>query len=97
MTEAVQTPAHMARHLPDLCERLGKVTGRPVIDNTGLTGDYLIVLTYHPLTSPNGDPSDAASNIFSELRDQLGLRLEAQRGVVEILKIASLDKVPTEN
>jgi len=87
----------MARHLPDLCERLGKVAGRPVIDKTGLNGDYLIVLTYVPFASTNGDPADSASNIFSAVRDQLGLRLESQRGVVEILKIDSVDKVPTEN
>jgi hypothetical protein len=28
----------MARTLPDLCERVGRVTGRPVIDKTGVTG-----------------------------------------------------------
>jgi hypothetical protein len=37
----------MARHLPDLCERIGKVTGRPVIDKTGLDGDYMIHLVAH--------------------------------------------------
>jgi len=87
----------MARRLPDLCERLGKVTGRPVIDKTGLDGDYMIVLTYPPLNSTDGDPSEPASDIFAAVRDQLGLRLEAQRGAVEILKIASVDKIPTEN
>ena len=87
----------MARHLPDLCERLGKVAGRPVIDKTGLNGDYVIVLTYVPFASTNGDPADSTSDIFSAVRDQLGLKLESQRGVVEILKIDSVDKVPTGN
>ena len=87
----------LAKHVPDLCERIGKVTGRPVIDKTGLDGDYLIELTYDPFSSTDGDPTAPASNIFSAVRDQLGLRLEAQRGVVDILKIASVDKVPTEN
>jgi uncharacterized protein (TIGR03435 family) len=87
----------MARHLPDLCERIGKVTGRPVIDKTGLDGDYMIVLTYLPFGSLNSDPSDAASDILSAVRDQLGLRLQSQRGAVDVLKIESVDKVPTEN
>lgn len=87
----------MARHLPDLCERIGKITGRPVIDKTGLVGDYMIVLTYLPFGSMNSDPSDPASEIFSAVRDQLGLRLQAQRGAVDVLKIDSVDKVPTEN
>jgi uncharacterized protein (TIGR03435 family) len=87
----------MARHLPDLRERLGKVTGRPVIDKTGLDGDYLIVLTYLPLGSTNNDSSDPSSDIFSAVRNQLGLKLESQRGLVDVLKIDSVDKVPTEN
>ena len=87
----------MARHLADLCERIGKVTGRPVIDKTGLDGDYMIVLTYLPFGSTNSDPSDPASDIFSAVRDQLGLRLQSQRGVLDVLKIESVDKVPTEN
>ena len=87
----------MARHMPDLCERIGKVTGRTVIDKTGLEGDYMIVLNYLPFGSLNSDPSDADSDIFSAVRDQLGLRLQSQRGVVDLLKIESVDKVPTEN
>lgn len=87
----------MARHLPDLCERLAKVTGRPVIDKTDLTGDYMIVLSYLPFGSLNGEPSDPAADIFAALRDQLGLRLEPQRGMVDILKIDSINKVPTAN
>ena len=87
----------MARYLPDLCERIGKVTGRPVIDRTGLDGDYMIVLTYLPFNSNNSDPSDVASNIFSAVRDQLGLRLQSQRGVVDVLKVDSVDKIPVEN
>lgn len=87
----------MARHLPDLCERIGKVTGRPVIDKTGLDGDYLIVLTYLAFGSTNSDPSSPASDIFSAVRDQLGLQLQSRRGVVDVLKIDSIDKVATEN
>jgi len=87
----------MARHLPDLCERLGKVAGRPVINKTGLNGDYLIVLTYLPSISTDGDPADSASDIVAAVRDQLGLKLESQRGMVEVLKIESVDKVPTGN
>jgi uncharacterized protein (TIGR03435 family) len=87
----------MARHMPDLCERLGKVTGRPVIDKTGLDGDYMIVLTYPPFSAANGDLSEGTGDIFSALRDQLGLKLEAQRGNVEVLRIDRVEKVPTGN
>lgn len=83
----------MVRHMPDLCERIGKVMGRPVIDKTGLTGDYSIVLTYVPLGATGGEAAD----IRSAVREQLGLRVEPQRGAVEILKIDSIEKVPTAN
>jgi uncharacterized protein (TIGR03435 family) len=87
----------MARHLQDLCERLGMVTGHPVIDKTGLGGDYQIELTYLPYGSSDTDPSDAALEIFSAVRNQLGLRLDPQRAKVDVLKIQSVDKVPTQN
>jgi uncharacterized protein (TIGR03435 family) len=87
----------MAKTLQDLCEGLGKATVRPVIDKTGLTGRYVIVLTYLPLGSVNSDPSDPASDVFSAVRDQLGLRLEPQRARVNILKVDRIDKLPTEN
>ena len=87
----------MARHLQDLCERLGKVTGRPVIDETGLDGDFQIELTYLPFSSLLGDPADPASDVFAAVRNQLGLKLEARRGTVDILKIDSVDKIPTRN
>ncbi len=83
----------MARHIPDLCERIGKVVGQPVIDKTGLDGDYLIRLTY-----PRFDSGDAeVPNIFAAVRDQLGLRLESQRAMVDTLKIVSIDRTPTAN
>jgi uncharacterized protein (TIGR03435 family) len=81
----------MARTLYDLCERLGKVAGRPVIDKTGLTGKYVIVLTYSPLDSANSE------DIFTAVREQLGLRLVSQRAPLDVLKVDSLDKVPTVN
>ena len=42
------------------------------------------------------DPSGAAT-IFSALREQLGLRLEARKGPVDLLVIDSVQKTPTEN
>ena len=87
----------MVRHMQDLCERLGTVTGRPVVDKTGLKGDYMIALTYRLISSTNSDSSDAATDIFSAVRDQLGLRLESQRGKVKVLKIEGVDKIPTAN
>ena len=49
--------------------------------------------------SPEGaaqDPSGAGT-IFSALKEQLGLRLEARKGPVDLLVIDSVRKTPTEN
>ena len=49
--------------------------------------------------SPEGaaqDPSGAAT-IFSALKEQLGLRLEARKGPVDLLVIDNVQKTPTEN
>jgi uncharacterized protein (TIGR03435 family) len=49
--------------------------------------------------SPEGaaqDPSGPAT-IFSALKEQLGLRLEARKGPVDLLVIDSVQKTPTEN
>ena len=57
----------------------------------------MIALKYRLISSTNNDSSDAATDIFSAVREQLGLRLESQRGVVDILKIEGVEKVPTAN
>jgi uncharacterized protein (TIGR03435 family) len=39
----------------------------------------------------------SGADIRSAVRKQLGLRVQPQRGAVEILKIDSIEKVPTRN
>jgi len=78
---------------------------RPVVDRTGLVGNFDITLTWAPdapATTPNAvevpardDPSDAT--IFTALREQLGLRLQAGKEPLEVLVIDHAEKVPTEN
>jgi uncharacterized protein (TIGR03435 family) len=61
---------------------------RPVVDKTGLTGTYDYTIEATPnfrLRDGTDDPNDIT--IFSAVQDQLGLRLEAQRAMVEILVV----------
>jgi len=64
---------------------------------TGLAANYRFVLYFTP-EGLNINP-DAGSNpcIFGVLQEQLGLRLEARKGPVELLVIDHAEKVPTEN
>jgi len=80
---------------------LSAVTGRPVVDKTGLTGKYDFVLEWTPdlgAAGPDGanSPEPSGPTIFTALQEQLGLRLEAQKGPVENIVIDRAEK-PSEN
>jgi uncharacterized protein (TIGR03435 family) len=73
---------------------LGLVLRRPVIDKTGLTGEFTFELRFAP---PNANPGDtSAPSITTAFQEQLGLRLEDTRGPVEGLVIDAIER-PTEN
>lgn len=69
----------------------GRVLDRPVLDQTGIQGEFDIKLEWTPEESPDGGPS-----IFAALQEQLGLKLEAQKGMVEMLVIDHAEK-PSAN
>ena len=78
-----------------LAQGLIQLVGRPVIDRTGLTGYYDYTLTWmpEPGIGPPGPPVDPdAPNIFTAVQEQLGLKLEAGRGPVEVVVIDRLEK-----
>jgi bla regulator protein blaR1 len=74
--------------------------GRPVVDRTGLTGVFDIKLEFAPeppvpLPDAGTDrpPNDTAGpSIFTAVQEQLGLRLESSRGLVETLVIDHAEK-----
>ena len=83
---------------------------RPLVDKTGLTGMFDFDLHYDgaaatPLpgrgrataVSPDApsDPARAVS-IFTALQEQLGLRLDPQRGAVDVFAVVSAE-LPTDN
>jgi uncharacterized protein (TIGR03435 family) len=80
--------------------------GRPVIDKTGLKGVFDISLNWtpeNPLAAGRNDPDARATenvigpDIFRALQQQLGLRLESQKGPVEFLVIDRAERVPMKN
>ena len=72
---------------------LSHPVGYPVVDKTGITGNYDIKLSYAPANDPNSNLPD----LFTALQEQLGLKLESQKVLVEILVIDHVDRIPTEN
>ncbi len=86
-----------------LAAQLARVTGRVVLDKTGLAGRYDIALRWTPDNGLpdkiNGASSPEETNgpsIFTAVQEQLGLRLDAQKGPVNVLVIDSVQP-PTAN
>ena len=73
--------------------------GRPVVDKTGLTGLYDYKLEWTPdqvqLASDetSGRPADEnVPSLTSALQEQMGLRLQSQKGPVEIIVVDRAEK-----
>jgi uncharacterized protein (TIGR03435 family) len=81
-------------------EVLRYLSGRPVVNRTGLSGAFDLDLTYSPDPDAGfrGGPPPAtnAPALFTALREQLGLRLESGRGAVDVLVIDRANP-PTAN
>ena len=80
--------------LADVARNLSSFTGRIVLDKTGLTGTFDLDLTWTPDQIPQGplppgappiDPN--GPSIFTAVQEQLGLKLDSQKGPVEVLVI----------
>jgi uncharacterized protein (TIGR03435 family) len=85
---------------------LSQFVQRIVVDRTGLTGNYDLDLKWTPDRSlqagPGGPPPPGAPplppvdpdgpSIFTAVQEQLGLKLDAQRGRVDVLVIDSVDR-----
>lgn len=74
---------------------LEEVVGRSVRDKTGLKGTYDLHLRWAPESAPASDV-DKFPSIFTALQEQLGLKLQADKGPVETLVVDHLER-PTEN
>jgi uncharacterized protein (TIGR03435 family) len=89
-----------------LAQQISQQLGRAVVDKMELKGDFDFTLEWTPEPGqgpgvhPPGEPIPAADSsgptIFTAVQEQLGLRLESQKGPVEIIVIDSVAK-PTEN
>ena len=65
------------------------------MDKTGIEGKYDITLEYAPEDPAAAAPSQPS--IFTALQEQIGLRLEPQKVLVEMLIIDRCERAPTEN
>ena len=89
----------VAENLEYLVKMLSGQLNAPVVDSTGLTEKYDFTISWVP-QPPGGAPPDKEEfgpDLFSALQEQLGLKLVAKKGPVEMLVIDHAEKVPLEN
>jgi bla regulator protein blaR1 len=90
--------------LSQFVNSLAMFTGRTVQDKTGLTGNYDVTLTWTPDQMPQRPPGAPepppidpnGPSIFTAVQEQLGLKLESQKGPVAVLVIDRVER-PKEN
>jgi uncharacterized protein (TIGR03435 family) len=92
--------------MASFAQTLSRFAGGIVVDKTGLTATYDVELTYAPdpgisptgrdLPPQQGPPPSVANSdapsIFAAVQEQLGLKLEATKGPVDVLVIDSAEK-----
>ena len=90
--------------LSQFANSLAMFTGRVVLDRTGLAGNYDVTLTWTPDQMPQRPPGapDPLINgvaidpngpsLFTAVQEQLGLKLDSQRGPVDMLVIDRAEK-----
>src|SRR5688572_19554265 len=93
--------------MAQFARQLSQLTNSIVIDRTGLTGGYDIDLKFSPTPGqlPPGPPPPGVElppidpngpSLFAALQEQLGLKLENERGPVEVVVIEKIER-PREN
>ena len=90
--------------LSQVANSLGMFAGRIVLDRTGLTGNYDFSLAWTPdqmAQRPPGAPDPLINGVavdpngpslFTAVQEQLGLKLDSQRGSVDVLVIDRAEK-----
>ncbi len=87
-----------------LANQLSNRLSRDVLDKTGLKGSYDFTLEFTPEGTQSMGPREggggeaapppdsAAPSIFTAVQEQLGLKLESQKGPVELLVLDHIEK-----
>jgi len=81
--------------MPEFAHTLDIYEDRPVVDHTGLSGRYDFTLSWTYDISVEGAPG-APPSLFTAIKEQLGLRMDAVKGQAEVFVIDHVER-PSEN
>jgi bla regulator protein blaR1 len=97
--------------MDNLAHVLSPTVGRTIVDKTGLTGNYDYTLHWTPDDAPppmaggpdgarppgeNAPADTSGPSLLTAIQEQLGLKLESEKGPVDVIVIDHIDK-PSEN
>lgn len=77
--------------MAQLAEELSSTLNTLVLEQTGMTGNYYFGFKFLSVRSVPADDVEG-STIFTALQDELGLKLEKQKGQVEVLVVDHFEK-----
>jgi uncharacterized protein (TIGR03435 family) len=95
MGDGHATERYAEETMTQFAENLASQVKHPVADATGLRGKYDFTLNW--IADGADATNDTGPNIFRALQEQLGLKLESKKAMVDILIVDHLEKTPTEN
>jgi uncharacterized protein (TIGR03435 family) len=79
--------------LDEFAEMLSVQLRRPVTNVTGLKGKYEFTLHW----VSDGASDESGPTLAGAIQGQIGLKLEPKKGLIDIVVVEHIDKVPTEN
>jgi uncharacterized protein (TIGR03435 family) len=79
--------------MPKLALLLSRFERQTILDRTGLGGFYDLKLEW----APDGATDNPGPSLYTAVQEQLGLKLEARKGPVEIILVDNAEKVPADN
>jgi uncharacterized protein (TIGR03435 family) len=82
--------------LPILASNLSDILSRPVSDQTGMDGLFDIDLNYTDDAATTPAPV-TYPGIVTALREQLGLRLESKKELLDVIVVDRAERIPTGN
>jgi uncharacterized protein (TIGR03435 family) len=86
--------------MSDLVRFASRMAGleQPIVDRTGLTGLYTIPgINWASIIAGLRGPDDPAKPAFDDILDKLGLKLETQKAVVDMLLVDHVEPPTLEN
>jgi uncharacterized protein (TIGR03435 family) len=90
--------------IAELTSALARISGHPVVDNTGLTAEYEVKLEWTPDQAPpvvsaggKDNSLETGPSLFAAINDQLSLRLQTKKVPVDMVIVDHVEKMPTEN